>query len=282
MRFALAILGLSLAGTMNAAAIDVRPATEDEILAELLGCWDREPTFAGVQNRQNGQIMEQSMCFDTSNQVLMYEAAGSMQGGLHGVDGGGAFQVTGGKLLLDGEPEGAWLFSADQLECDVILNPRRALKLTNCVGLDAGEAITDTSYEFRDVAERAATADEMNAILTGCWAYVLEHVPDGIVIESTSSKCFDGKEILQSQTSWPSQNRTVRVGAKYHFESGRLVMTSTSLSDGWGWTWTTVSCDVRLRPDARIAFSDCLGSGLAMGDEEDAPRQPDSAWERMP
>ncbi len=152
MRFALAILGISLACSLSVAALDVRPATEDEILLDLLGCWDKEPTFEGVQNRQNGQILEQSMCFDTSNQVRMYETAGSVQGGLHGVDGEGAFQVAEGKLRLEGDPAGAWLFGADQLECDVILSPRRALKLMNCVvlGNDVSEAIADTSYEFRD------------------------------------------------------------------------------------------------------------------------------------
>lgn len=142
MRFALAILGLTLAGTLNAAALDVRPASETEIEQALVGCWDQEPSFYDPPSSFAG------VCFQADGSLFI----GAFYGD-HGADGGGEFEISGGKLYLtDDEPPGAWIFEVSELECDVIMSPGKAMKLTNCVGLgeDTGDAIADTSYEFRD------------------------------------------------------------------------------------------------------------------------------------
>jgi hypothetical protein len=152
MRFALAILGLSLAGTLNAAALDVRPASELEITDALVGCWGQEWSEETMRYEER---MESSLriptaasaCFQNDGFVHLSWVEGN-----DGMDGGGEFEISDGKLRLRDSGNGVWIFGAAELECDVIMNPGRAMKLTNCVGLgtDAGKAIPDTSYGFRD------------------------------------------------------------------------------------------------------------------------------------
>lgn len=155
MRLALAILGLSLAGTLNAAALDVRSASEVEITQALHGCWNQELTFGEI--RQNERLANAPIPFIPLRSWACFEADGALisgwVGGHEGRDGLGSFEIAHGKLRLREEDSaGAWIFGADELECDVIMNPGRAMKLTNCVGLgeNAGKAVADTSYEFDD------------------------------------------------------------------------------------------------------------------------------------
>ena len=153
MHLPLAILGLTLAGTLNAAALDVRPASEAEITQALIGCWSQEWSH---EQRQYEERMENfpyarmptdaRACFEADGSMSLFWAEGN-----DGMDGGGEFEVLNGKLRLRYSDLGVWIFDVAQLECDVIMSPGAAMKLTNCIGLgeDGGEAIADSSYEFK-------------------------------------------------------------------------------------------------------------------------------------
>ena len=137
--------------TAAAAAIEVRPAPESEIASALLGCWKQERTFE--QNRREERLtniplhipLSVSVCFEAEGAIFVGWVSDN-----DGGDGGGTFALEAGKLRLFWSELGHWPFDVRRLECDVIMNPGRAMKLLNCAGLgaDAGAVVTDSSYEF--------------------------------------------------------------------------------------------------------------------------------------
>lgn len=154
MRLSLAILGLSLAGTLDAAALDVRPASHSEIMDALVGCWSQE--WSEETKRYEERMKNSPYLRIPTSARACFEADGSMSlswvEGNDGMDGGGKFEVSDGKLRLRQSGDGVWIFDAAEMECDVIMSPGQAMKLTNCNGLgeDAGKVIADSSYEFRE------------------------------------------------------------------------------------------------------------------------------------
>lgn len=141
MRFALAILGLGLAGTLNAAALDVRPASEAEIEQAVVGCWEREPTRELLELAAGGITNDYSVCFHSGNVVETTVFMGSYINGVpdfEGIGDSGRFEVSNGKLNLSGIQESGWTSARALVSCDVLMTADHAeMRLENCVGAGA-------------------------------------------------------------------------------------------------------------------------------------------------
>ncbi|WP_156342887.1 hypothetical protein [Devosia sp. A16] len=136
-----AALGTS---SFGAAAMDVRTATEGEIARSLVGCWQRESTFAERKAPSWGIPYTVTACFEADGVVST-----GWVGGDEGIGDAGTYEVSAGKLQLRGPgPSDGWTFDANDLDCDVLMSLGRAMRLLNCVGLgeDADTAIPDSSY----------------------------------------------------------------------------------------------------------------------------------------
>ena len=139
----LGTLFLVVWATSSAMSQDIRPVGEDEIAAALMGCWDRETTFASMRLERKALLSEHQMCFNSDGEVSATSFGGSREWGIDGVGSGGTFRVAEGKLHLTGSGDG-WFLGADELLCDVVVRPGTAMQFRNCVDGD-GEALANTS-----------------------------------------------------------------------------------------------------------------------------------------
>jgi hypothetical protein len=141
MRLALTILGLTVAGTLNAAALDARSASEAEIEHALVGCWEREPTRELLELAAAGITNDYSVCFHAGNVVETTIFMGSYINGVpdfEGIGDSGRFEVSNGRLNLIGIQESGWTPARALVSCDVLMTADYAeMRLENCVGAGA-------------------------------------------------------------------------------------------------------------------------------------------------
>lgn len=134
-------------------AVDVRGASENEMIGHLKGCWIQEETFR--QKRREERLDRSLYIPYTAQACFMPEGVVDVGwfGGDEGKHGQGKFELVGGKLRLQRLESGdAWIFGANDLECDVIMQPGRAMKLLNCVEMgDSDRGVPDSSYAFSNL-----------------------------------------------------------------------------------------------------------------------------------
>jgi len=130
--------------TSSVVAQDIRPASEAEISAALVGCWDREATRETIRQEARGFINEFHICFGQDGEVTATSFGGDFVWGIEGLGSGGTFEVAEGKLLLRGGGDG-WFLGAQELSCDVVMSPAIAMQFRNCAGA-RGEMLSNTSY----------------------------------------------------------------------------------------------------------------------------------------
>ncbi len=157
MRFALVILGLCLASTLGVAAQDVRPASEADFSALLLGCWE-EGWHAQFVDGTEGSGSS-SICFRGEGRLSFTYESFTAQENVN-TQGDGTYDIKDNRLrLINGGPSVAWPFQENEILCDGIVEPSKKLQLENCVGTSA----TLIEYNF-SVAKTAIAID-----LPGCW-----------------------------------------------------------------------------------------------------------------
>lgn len=138
------VVGLSLLAGSAAAGAEVRPASEAEIAAELVGCWEQEATRETHRLEKSGFINEYDICFGPDGRVSATSTTGDKVWGLEGLGSDGTFEVADGRLLLNGGGDG-WFLGALELSCDVVMLPGVAMQFRNCIG-SSGELLANTSY----------------------------------------------------------------------------------------------------------------------------------------
>lgn len=63
-------------------AQDIRPASEEEMLDALLGCWLREHDFRDNELERVGYITRQVVCFHPEARITMSSVGGHSKGGI--------------------------------------------------------------------------------------------------------------------------------------------------------------------------------------------------------
>lgn len=121
---------LALASTV-VSAVEVRPASEDEITSALQGCWNQEASFRLKQFERAGFFNEHTVCFGPEDRAHASWVGGDAIGIEAGGDAG-TFQLEAGKLVLTNL--GNYL-GRDQVSCDVIMRSDHAVvRFENCLG----------------------------------------------------------------------------------------------------------------------------------------------------
>jgi hypothetical protein len=127
---------LLVASTSFAAAVDIRPASEEEIANALVGCWWREtPPDAGYGHE---------LCFGPAQQISSY-----WHGYREAGEELGAFVVRNQKLVLrDINPAGSGSTGL-VTTCDVLMRVGFGMRLENCVRRRPGQrdyALSNMSF----------------------------------------------------------------------------------------------------------------------------------------
>ena len=104
----------------------------------LLGCWSIE--------RASITDAYYSICFSDGGGYWT-----SYFGAAEGLEGEGSFVVRDSKLHINQENVPALLFDTESVSCDVVVRPKYALKLYNCLGTGEGGDVVrsrDVSFAF--------------------------------------------------------------------------------------------------------------------------------------
>lgn len=121
---------LALASTA-VSALDVRPASEDEITSALQGCWDQEASFRVKQFERAGFFNEHTVCFGPKDRVRASWVGGDTAS-IEAGDAEGTFRLEAGKLVLTNLGD---YLGRDQVSCDVLMRADHAVvRFENCLG----------------------------------------------------------------------------------------------------------------------------------------------------
>jgi len=117
-------LALSLLGGSVVTGTEVRPASEEEIAAALIGCWEREQP-AGSDTRL-------TMCFGPEDQVTTTWTVSRTRASEPTGKSLKTFSVIDGKLRIAGGAEPEWNMESSEQSCDVLMRVDVAMRLENC------------------------------------------------------------------------------------------------------------------------------------------------------